>query len=281
LSVLLTATALLLAQAPAQATLRTVSASILDDAGRPVRGLVPDEVVVLENGVARDVARVEPDERPLEVLVLLDSSQVFETEFRLRLVGAVEDLLTRLPEGARFSIWTTGDRPTRRYGPGTEVPAALRELRRVIPQGGNTMLDALVEASRELRRPEGSRAAVVAISSSSVEFSSRDRRQVAEQARGLADVFHVVYVREGSPDVQTEAEYGYVFSRLTEESGGMYEAPLSVMGAPSALRRIGDDLASQYRITYATLEGAESRKLEVQVARPGVVVRVVNPRSDD
>ena len=55
-------------QAPADlppADTRSLTVTVTDDKGGPVAGLRPDEVVVLENGVARDVSRVEPETRPL------------------------------------------------------------------------------------------------------------------------------------------------------------------------------------------------------------------------
>lgn len=279
---MLLALLLLLAQsdAPAEAVLRSLEVTVIGEDGSRVPGLVPDEVVVLENGVARDVARVEPDDRPLHVTLLVDSSQEFQSTYRLQMLPAVEGFLETLPPGTELSVWTTGARPSLRYGPGTDPAAALRSLQRIITEGGNTVLDALVEATREVGTPEGERTAVVVLSSRTIEFSNRDRRQVVESARTQAGEFHVVQFLEGSADIQMQNSYSYVFSELTELTGGLYETPLSSMGVGDRMRRIGADLAGRYRIRYATLEGLEKRELEVEVARPDVKTRVIR-RGDD
>jgi len=274
----LLALTLLLAQSdgPAEAVLRRLEVSVLDASGDRVQGLVPEELVVLENGVARDVARVEPDTRPLSVTLLIDSSRSLRSVYRLQLLGAVEGFFEKLPAETRVAVWTTGARPSLRYGPGTDTAAALRALERVVPEGGNTVLDALVETTGDVGIPEGERTAVVVLSSNGIEFSSRDRRQVVDAARPQAGEFHVVYFQEGESDLEMQAGYSYVFSELTKRSGGLYETPLSSMAAADRMRRIGADLQARYRIRYATLEGLEERKLEVQVARPDVKTRVVS-----
>jgi hypothetical protein len=276
----LLALTLLLAQstAPAQAVLRSLEVAVLDESGASVAGLVPAEVVVLENGVARDVSQVEPDTRPLSVTLLVDSSQSLRASYRLQLVPAVEEFLAELPPETRIALWTTGARPSLRYGPGSDAAAAARSLLRVVPEGGNTMLDALVETTRELGTPEGERTAVVVLSSRGLEFSSRDRRQVVDAARSQAGEFHVVHFQEGDADQEMQVNYSHVFSQLTKQSGGRHETPLSSMATAARLRQIGADLAGRYRIRYATLEGLEKRELEVQVARPGVKARVVAAR---
>lgn len=260
------------------AELHTVEVALTDESGAPLSGVVPDEVVVVENGVAREVARVERDERPLRLAVLVDSSQPVEGAFRTRIVDAVAGFLGRLPEDARYTLWVTGDRPEKRAGPTDDPSLGHRALQRVAPRGGNTLLDALVYATRELEAREGERAVVVAVTGRGVEFSNRERRQVVDQALPGAELFEAVQFREGEATLEMELSYGYVLQTLTERTGGLYEQPLSAMGVEDALRRVSGDIAGRYRISYATLSGMEEREIEVQVARPGAAVRVIPPR---
>jgi len=98
---------------------------------------------------------------------------------------------------------------------------------------------------------------------------------VVESARGQAGEFHGVHFLEGSADIRMQNDYSYAFSELTEQTGGLYETPLSSMAVTSRMRRIGADLAGRYRIRYATLEDLEKRELEVEIARPNVKTRVI------
>ena len=273
--------ALALASAsPAAAQMRTLSVAITDNKDTPLRGITAEEVVVLENGVARAVTRMQPDERPLTVALLLDSSAPMSSLYRLHLVDPVVQFLGRLPSGSRFAVWTLGDRPNKQVDYGSSPAEAARALRRVAPLGGNTLLDALVEASEELKKQEGERSAIVVVTGSGIGFSNRDRRSVVDKLKGNgAVVMAVQFDESGDPAVQGSGpdqvgriDYDYVLGSLTKDSGGLWERPLSSMGVDRGLRKVSGELAGQYRLTYEATQ--KDAKVEVQVARPGAKVRV-------
>ena len=272
--------------ADSPAEVRTVTFSITDEKGAPVTGLLADEVALLENGAARGVSRLERETRPLMVAVIVDSSEPIATLYRLNVVDAVTRFLARLPEGSRYTLWTTGDRPTKVLELTDDASLAGKALKRVFPRGGNTLLDALVEASSDLKQKEGERTAVVVVSGNGLGFTNFDRFQVVERALKNAHRFMVVNFQEGaapgdpvlgSNDAMGRvgrADYDYVLGALADRSGGLRETPLSSMGVQRSLEKVAAALGGQYRITYATLPDLKDRKLEVKVARPGVKVVV-------
>lgn len=273
--------AALLLQATTPADVRTLDVWFTDSKGTAVRGVVPEETAVLENGVARTVTRLEEDRRPLKVAVVVDSSAPMASIYRLHLVDPVVQLLNQLPEGARFAVWTTGDRPQKVADWSDDVAAASRALKRTAPQGGNTVLDAIVEASADLKQQEGERSAVVIVSGIGIGFSNYERRQVVEKAQTSGATFMVVQFEEtgtasaGAGDEQvTRLDYDYVFEGLPRQSGGVRELTLSAMGVGRGLERVAQALKAPYRLSYATVPDLKDRKLEVQVARPGVKVRI-------
>jgi VWFA-related protein len=275
------------AQAGSGAAVRSLNVAITDEKGAAVEGLLATDLAVLEDGVAREVTRVERDRRPLTLVLLLDSSAAVGTAWRLNVIEAVEEFVRRLPEGSQLSIWTTGDRPTRRLDFGEKVDSLRKLLGRVVPDGGNTLLDAIVEAGGELKKQEGGRSAMVIVTSTGVEFSSRDRHLVIEQARGLAQQFAAVLFEsdtgagpDSSGGLEARLSYEQVLGTLTRETGGVYETPLSSLAVGRSLGRISADLAGQYRLSYATLAEAKPKKIEVKVARPGVRVRATAPEKE-
>lgn len=271
---------------PAPAEVRHLTFTVSDDKGVPVEGLGAEEVVVLENGVAREVTQLELDRRPLAVAVLVDSSEPMAGIYRLQLVDPVLQFLGRLPEGSHYALWTTGDRPTKRLDFTADPTLASRALQRVIPQGGNTVLDTVVEASRDLGHQEGRRAVVVVVTGSGIGFLNRDRRQVVEESLKSGATFLAVQFDEGrrplgareEQGAMDPADYDYVLANLTERSGGRRETLLSAMGVASALRKMGADLKGRYRLSYRPLPGVKDPKIEVQVARAEAKVRLVRTR---
>jgi len=261
---------------------RTLTVTAVDEAGAPVQGLSGDEVAVLENGVARQATRFERDQRPLDLAVVIDTSQPMASLYRLNVLDAVVQFLQHLPEGSKFAVWTTGDRPTKVVEYGDDPAVAERTLRRVIPSGGNTLLDALVEAARDLKGREERRGVVLAVTGTGIGFSDRDRRRVVDEGLATGVQFLAVQFDEaGDPDVQagsdqiSRQDYDYVLSELTRKSGGRHERILSALGARGALEKMGPELTARYRLTYAS--SGKDDKLEVQVARPGVKVRWARP----
>lgn len=260
---------------------RALTATILDEKGAEVADLSPQDVALTENGVARDVVSFKLDTRPLSVALLVDSSAATGATYRLNLVDAVTGFVTRLPQGARYAVWTTGDRPTKIQDYTDDREAAGRALRMVAPQGGNYMLDALSEASADLHKllREGDRAAVVALTATGPELSYRDRYRSAEEAERSGALFLTAQIDSSDADFEQRGNLSYVLDRLAESSGGRHEVTLSAMSADNAMRRLSAVLRSAYRIAYASVPGLKKRKLELTVARPKT--KVLLPSATD
>jgi VWFA-related protein len=265
--------------AAAGTEIRALSVTLVDDKGQEVTDVSATDVALVENGVHRDIASFARDLRPLTAAILVDSSAAVSSSYRLNVVDAVVGLVARLPEGARYSIWTTGDRPTKVLDYTDDRGAAGAALRRVAPQGGNYTLDALAEASVDLAKlaREGDRRAVVAVSGLGPEFSYRDKQRAAEEAEGRADLFLSVQIDAGEGDFDTRTRLSYALERLATASGGRADQVLSYMALDSALKKLSTYVSSAFRLRYATVPELKKRKLELRVARPGT--RVVVPQA--
>lgn len=271
----------LLAQAApasdAEALSRTVTLTVTDEKGGPVSGLAREDVALVENGVARDIVSFTLDLRPLTVAFLLDTSQAVQPSYRLHVVPAVVAFLSGLPEGSQFALWTVGERPQKRVDYTDDVKAVDQALKRVAPAGGSTLLDALVEATKDLRKKEGEHSAVVVLSATGPEFSSAYKERVVESALLPDTTFLSILLEEGTTDNENRSNYDYVLDGLAKKSGGVLSTTLSPMGLDREMRGLLACISGQYRLTYATPPELKQRKLEIHVARPGTKVRVGSP----
>jgi Mg-chelatase subunit ChlD len=271
----LTLAVLLLGQAAPAATpvpeVRALTVTLLDEKGGAVAEVSPADVALQENGVSRDVASFKPDRRPLSVAVIVDTSLAMGASYRLSVVDAVVGLVTRLPDGARYAVWTTGERPTRRVELTDDRQAAGVALRLVPPQGGNYTLDAIAEASEDLKKNarEGDRTVVVAVSGTGPELSYLDKYQAAEKGEENADLFLTVEIENGGSDFEARSNLSYVLERLARATGGRNELVLSAMGTDDALRKLTTHLRGGYRLAYVTVADLKKRKLDLSLARPG------------
>jgi VWFA-related protein len=267
---------------------RTVTITVTDEKGQPVDSLAAQDVALLENGTARTLTRVEKDRRPLRVAVIVDTSAPMSDHYRSQMVEPILRFLGRLPAGTQYAVWTTGDRPKKviDYGDGGAV-AAKKALERVFPTGGNTLLDAIVEASRDLQSKEAGRSAIVVVTGTGAGFANYSKEQVVDIVRPTGATVLAAEIEEsdaaasrGQGEV-SRVDYDYVLANLGEASGGRREVLLSSMGTGKVLDSFAGELASQYRLTFDSVPGLKNkdRKVEVKVARPGAKVRIGVPRT--
>ncbi|HVQ31214.1 MAG TPA: VWA domain-containing protein [Vicinamibacteria bacterium] len=271
----------LLAQAApaseAEVLSRTVTVTVTDEKGAPVSGLAREDVALVENGVARDVVSFSLDRRPLTVVFLLDTSEAIQPAYRLHVVPAVTAFFAGLPEGTQFALWTLGERPQKRVDYTDDKARVDQALKRVAPAGGSTLLDGLMEATKDLKKKEGEHNAVVVVSATGPEFSSTYRERVVESALLPDTTFLSVLLEEGATDNENRTNYDFVLDGLAKKSGGVLANTLSSMGLDRELKGLLACLTAQYRLTYATPPELKQRKLEVTVAHPGTKVRIQSP----
>jgi VWFA-related protein len=276
------------AAAPAPTTEeRSVTVTVVDEKGNPVDDLAAQDVALLENGTARTLSRVEKDTRPLRLAVIVDTSQPMSAFYRSQMLEPILRLLGRLPAGTQYAVWTTGDRPKKAVDFGEGVIAARKALERTFPTGGNTLLDALVEASRDLSSQEAGRSAIVVVTGTGAGFTNHPKEQVVDIVRPTGATVLAAEIEESDAEASrgqgevSRTDYDYVLANLGEYSGGRREVLLSAMGTGKVLDAFAGELAAQYRLTYDSVPGIKekNRKVEVKVARPGAKVRIGVPRT--
>jgi VWFA-related protein len=272
---------------------RSVALLVTDAQGAFVADVRAEEVRVFENGEARELVSFAKDDRPLSVILLLDTSTGAARAFRVEAFEAVSAFLARLPPGSRCTLWTTGDHP-RRIG---ELKGGRPEVEKRVAQGfgldgPNALLDALVEATLSLAGESGRRHALVVVSGSGAGHSSLSPGDVMSQARRAGGPVLGVMYREGEAGgagslmgldsirdgvnltIVGSGDHERVLSGLARATGGRFEAVPTVMGVRGILESLGAELGGQYRLRYAAAEGRGPRRVEVKVARPGVKWRV-------
>ena len=279
--------------AAAAAETRSVALVVTGAGGAFVPDVRAEEVRVFENGEVRELISFVKDDRPLSVILLLDTSTGAARAFRVEAYAAVSAFLARLPPGSRCTLWTTGDHP-RRIG---ELKGERQEVEKRVAQGfgldgPNALLDALAEAALSLGRESGRRRALVTVSGSGAGHSSLSPGDVMSQVRRAGGPVLGVMYREGEAGgagslmgldsirdgvnltIVGSGDHERVLSGLARATGGRFEAVPSVMGVRGILESLGAELGGQYRLRYAAAEGKGPRLVEVRLARPGVKWRV-------
>lgn len=266
----------------------SLRAVVSDAKGVPLRDLETSDVSLTVGGATVSLTRFEKDERPARVALLIDSSVPFQNAYRLQFNEAAKAFVASLPSNTRLSVWTAGDRPTKvvddmdvsEDGSAQQVS---RTLSLLAPMGGNTILDAMVEAAEDLKKKEGERYVLVFLSGQGPGFSNDNRQGLVDRVfRTGVEVMGALIAEHGEGvgggDVEP-ADYDYVFGTLAERTGGRLERPMTVMAASPAMVKVAADLRSTYRLAFH-FSGKRPSKIALQVARPSIKVRLSTPRKE-
>lgn len=277
----LLAVALLLAPAAAgaQARPRDMYVSVLDSKKAPVPDISPTDLVIREDGVAREILRVAPATDPLQIALLVDDSQA-ATQNIQRMREALSAFIAKVATGGNtISIVTLGDRPTLLVDATTD-PARLTKngVERLFakPGSGMYLLDAINDTAKGFKKRDAARPVIIAVMTEGVEFSNGHYQTTLDALTDAGAAFYVVVLSDFTPDNTRDAirNRNIVIDRGTREHGGRRETILSDMAIKDSLSAIADELLHQYKVTYARPDTLlPPKEVTVEAKTAGVTAR--------
>jgi hypothetical protein len=241
----------------AQAIQRSIYASVLDKEGAPVPNLAPEDFVVREDNLVREVLRVEPATAPMQVALLVDNSGRSNANIRDIREATNEFIKGMTGTGLKnqVAVVSVAERATMMVDYTADQPKLLAGAGRIFTQSGSGayLLDGLFETTQGFKKREASRPVIVAIATNGPELSNRYHDQVVGALRGVGASFHIVMVGQPPTDVISSEgrERALTFSLGTEGTGGRYDNVLAASALPNRLKQVANELTHQYLVTYA------------------------------
>lgn len=256
----------------AEVLVREVPVGVRTKKGEPVLDLDAAEVEVKEDGAKRTVVGLRRDESPVDVALILDSSERMRNDYRSTLVPAAMDFWDALPEGARLTIWTSGGGSHLAVEFGTERSAAEETLEKAAVGGNLFTLDAIVDASEQLAGAGAPRRMVVAVTTPGMPFSKSLIDRVYQAVPRSAVTPLVIMVDQSGTGGGQSWSARDMIDHMTTSYGGDSELTLTAQAVSSLLRRVAAELTSQYLVRFESEADGPGRP-EVKVRRKGVVTR--------
>lgn len=266
----------------AQSRPRKIYTSLVDKKGVPVTSVAPADLVVREDGVAREILSVTPATDPMRVALLVDNSQAATQSvqfLRVALSGFAERLTGA---GHSVALITLGDRPTLQVDATTDLARLKsRGIDRLFAQPGSGMylLEALIETSKGFVKNETPRPVIVAVVTEGKEFSTASADAVIRAIRDSGAQFYALVLTEGERASLSDDEVrqrNVVLDRGTRENGGTRETVLSNMGLKDRLDLLASELLGQVAVTYASPDRlVPAEKITIAAARSELTARGV------
>jgi Ca-activated chloride channel family protein len=268
--ILLVALSAIPVSASSQSVERMVYASVLDRAGRPVSGVDAKDLTVRENSIDHAVLRISRAMEPIDIAVMVDTSQdaeAFIPDFRRGLLDFVRVIngrheVTLIGFGQRPSMLVDYTRDTRRLEAGVARIFVLRG-------SGAYLMDSIIETSRSLRTRERPRREMIVITSERGELSDRHAADVSGEVQRSGftlDAFVVVDTQQAVgpasearvPDWnlpsaaqdQSANERAVALTDAIKRTGGRREDLVTAGMLGAKLRELATRLNNQYRVIY-------------------------------
>jgi VWFA-related protein len=262
---------------------RSILVTVLDQAGAPVKDVKPADLAVSEDGAMREVIDVKPAADPLTVALLVDTTtptmgtDAPTQELRAGLLAFVKTIQGASPE-SQIGMWEFAGAAvqTVKFTPKTDD--LTKKIQRMFPtrQSGGVLLEALVDASKEMGKKAGHRRVIVSISFNSPEVSAIEPKLVAE-AIGKAGVslWAVSIQSNASASVSSQGSTPtreVILDNMTARTGGRRLTGVSATALEAQLKGIADALLSQYEVTYVRPDGAPNSERIEPISRRGAKV---------
>lgn len=215
------------------------------------QALVIAALVAAGGGSVLAQDQAAPASGPMRIAVLVDTSQAMEPHIN-DMRNALRGFFRELQGNADISLYEFGERPARLVDY-TRDPVLLNAgVGRLFarPGSGSYVLDAIVEASRELALKESGRAAIVVISGQGPEFSNRQHDNVLKELRGSrATLDSIVVTRRRLPILRDDVrERELTLSEGAAATGGRRKDLLTSMSLADALTDLARELKTQNRV---------------------------------
>lgn len=244
---------------------RTVLATVVDNRGRTLVDLEPDDFIIREMGQSREVLSVRVADYP--IVVALDNGQGAGTDFDA-IRSAAGRFVGRI--GHRPVALVAADPP--------ELVATFEDERAVVmerleslkgSQSGEGLFQAVVNGARAVQELGAPFSAIVVVSATPI---SSVPSELLTPILDSGATVHVV-VNQSSSESATTGRSTETLRVLTDETHGQFTTIFAAASYQAALDRLADRLAPELMIEYVVPVGSSSgNDVQLGVRIPGARV---------
>jgi Ca-activated chloride channel family protein len=207
--------------------------------GRPVPGLGAGDFEVFDNGVPQKVELMAASAAPIDVVIVLDTSQSLDAKERAHLTAAGATVIDALGPGERAALVTFADRIAIRSLFSSD-PRALKAHVAAPAPTGDTALNDAAHAAMLVGTAATGRPIVILFSDGADTASFLDDRAVLTTARRTGSVVCAV----------TLGDRGGVLPELADLTGGVFVRETSIARVAQRFGEILESFRRRYLVSF-------------------------------
>ena len=249
-----------------------IDVSVLDQEGRPVRGLPAAAFHLFERGAEQQILSVSETEVPISVIIVLDESGSMGKGVT-RCVQAVKQLLRSSTESDEFALISFSDRVVLESDFTTDAGTIQARLMGAASHGRTALLDAVERAAMLVRRAHNQRRVILVLSDGG---DNRSRYREAEVRRALLETPAQLYALSIAQFFQDESTaFGPdLLNQLCYVSGGRNVVVDDRLGLDREMARVNDEIRAEYILAYSpqhVVRDGKFHRVSLRFARPSGV----------
>jgi hypothetical protein len=259
------------AEEPQTGASRVALATVSDPKGRPLLDVGPDDFVIQEGNVAREVLSVRPADYP--IIVMLDNGVDARGDFS-QMRKAVARFLDRIGQRP-VAIGTLGNPPTMIATFDDDRRAVAERLEALEPatMAGSDLMQGTALAGRTIHSTGSLFSAIVILSAAALDASRDAPDAMIASIVDSGAMLHVIANRTMPPSVGSGVRTGQTMRVLAEQSRGQYTTIYSSASYQAALDRLAERLTSELLIEYIVPVGSKPIDVKLGIHLAGARVR--------
>ena len=244
---------------------KSIYVTVVDDAGKPVTGLAATDFGIREDNVIREVTGAKAATEPMSVVLLADTTSSVGENVRDIRTGAttfVRDLLGASPESqVQLSEFQGASTVRVKFTP--KLPDLEKAISRLFPQPdtASVLLEALVDASKDLGKRPTPRRAIVSINMEPTgEQSTLQPKDIANEVMKSGASLWAISIQAGSNRNMTRDQ---ILSGLAVNTGGMRQSIITASALENWMKVFAGCLTSQYVVSYKRPDATPAKIVQV------------------